>query len=117
MLDFLLTEDMLKEDMLIDSQGGQACSCMCSCMCACTRHACAVLARASGGHDGSLCTLCTPCTPLHHPRASARLHVVNLAQISPLKHADFGLLSPGQSLTPHLGESPARKQGDAWPKE
>jgi len=60
MLDFLLTEDMLKEDMLIDSQGGQ---------------------------------------------------------ISPLKHADFGLLSPGQSLTPHLGESPARKQGDAWPKE
>jgi hypothetical protein len=43
----------------------------------------------------------------------------DLAQISPLKHAeaDFGLLSPGQSLTPHLGESPARKQGDAWSKE
>ena len=79
-----------------------------------------------GGHDGTLCTLCalcalrTPCTPLHRLRASTRLHVVssrNLAQISPLKHADFGLLSPGQSLTPHLGESPARKQGDAWPKE
>merc|ERR1719247_3500667 len=48
MFDFLITEDMLKEDMLIDSQGDQ---------------------------------------------------------ISPLKHAeaDFGILSPGQSLTPHLG--------------
>ena len=74
---------------------------------------------------------CTPCTPLHRLRASsAPFHEVrgsralheapsDLAQISPLKHAeaDFGLLSPGQSLTPHLGEFPARKQGDAWPKE
>ena len=79
---------------------------------------------------------CTPCTPLHRLRASsAPFHEVrgsralheapsDLAQISPLKtsdlkhaEADFGLLSPGQSLTPHLGESPARKQGDAWPKE
>ena len=61
-----------------------------------------------------------PAPPARLYTASAPSHASTLpllAQISPLKHADFGLLSPGQSLTPHLGESPARKQGDAWPKE
>ena len=84
---------------------------------------------------GTLCPPCTPCIPSARPAplctASApprpsSFHEApsDLAQISPLKtsdlkhaEADFGLLSPGQSLTPHLGESPARKQGDAWPKE
>ena len=80
---------------------------------------------------GTLCTPARParpaplCTASAPPRPSS-FHEApsDLAQISPLKtsdlkhaEADFGLLSPGQSLTPHLGESPARKQGDAWPKE
>ena len=49
--------------------------------------------------------------------APSRLKEDMLAQISPIGAKDFGLESPGQLLSQGSGESPARKEGAAWPKE